>query len=170
MALGGLHGKRLADLKSRRVNRIEMSKQAWIYCLRGNDGSYYYGSTTKGVKKRYWDHKTRAKHMTEMQVYKHFNELGWDNVIVEEIESFIGTRSEQIRKENDYIMPRLNDPFCLNSKCSKLTPDEKKEHQRGAQQKYEQTNKTKRNQHSRDYYYIKKYGMNEYDYKNQNIA
>lgn len=147
-----------------------MSKQAWIYCLRGNDGSYYYGSTTKGIKERLYDHKSRAKHMTEMKIYKHFNQLGWENVKVEQIESFVGTRSEQIKKENDYIMPRLNDPLCLNTKCSKLTPEERKEHQQKARQKHDETHKEKRNQRCRDYYYIKMYGMNEYDYKNRNTG
>ena len=143
-----------------------MSKQSWIYCLRGKDGSFYYGSTTKGVKERYWDHKTRAKHMTEMKVYKHFNELGWDNVSVETVEEFQGTRQEQIRKENEFIMPRLTDPLCLNTKCAKLTPDEKKEHHKVAFKKYHDANKERRNKHSRDYYYKRKYGVTEEEFKN----
>lgn len=143
-----------------------MSKQTWIYCLRGSDGSFYYGSTTKGVRERYWDHKSRSKNMTQMKVYKHFNELGWDNVNVETIESFIGTRSEQIQRENTYIMPRINDPLCLNSHCAKLTKEEQINHRREAQKKHDAINKEKRNQHCRDYYYMKNYGMTEEAYKN----
>ena len=147
-----------------------MSKEAWIYCLRGKDGSFYYGSTTKGIKERYWDHKSRAKHMTEMKVYKHFNELGWENVSIEAIESFTGTRSEQIRKENEYIMPRMNDTQCLNSHCSKLTQEEKRNHQKEADKKYSELNKEKVKQKCRDYYYKKKYGLTEKEYKENNIS
>ncbi len=143
-----------------------MSKTSWIYCLRGNDGSFYYGSTTKGVKQRYWDHKTRAKHFIDMKVYKHFNTIGWENVIIEEVEMFESDRKGRIEKENTYIMPKLNNKLCLNSKCSSLTNDEKIEHMKEAQGKHHEKNKEKRNQHSRDYYYLKKYGITEQEYKN----
>lgn len=146
-----------------------MSKLSWIYCLRGNDGSFYYGSTTKGVKERYYDHKTRSKHFTEMKVYKHFNALGWHNVKVETIEEFEGNRRERIQKENEYIMPRINDELCLNAKCSCLTTDEKKEHQKEAQKKYADANRDKRKQQCLDYYYKKKYGMTEVEYKSKQI-
>jgi len=141
-----------------------MSKPFFIYCLRGNDGSFYYGSTTKKVNERLYDHKSRAKQMTEMKLYKHFNAIGWENVKVEEVESSEGDRKARIKLENEYIMPRINDKLCLNSHCSSLTPEEKKEHRKIAQQKHDEKYKEKRNQHCRDYYYRKKYGMSEKEY------
>lgn len=99
-----------------------------------------------------------------MKLYKHFNELGWDNVVVEEVEHFIADRAGRLLKENEYILPNIGNPQCLNSHCSKLTAEERTEHRKAAQNKYAENNVEKRKKKCRNYYYMKRYGMNEDDY------
>jgi len=140
--------------------------------MRGTDGSFYFGSTANKrnnrVERRFQCHKATSKRYSS-KLYDHFNKLGWENVTVEEIGIFTGDKKQQHLKENEYIKPHLTNPKCLNSKQGGLTPEQKLESRKAAQQKYDEANREKRAQKCRNYYYIQKYGMTEEEYRNSQL-
>ena len=136
-----------------------------FYKIVCNDGHYYYGSTKRLLKDRFNSHKYSSQYLTEMKVYKHINHIGWDKVHMEEVETFEGDRKSCLLKENSFISGCLADPLCLNSQCSGLTDEEKKEHHAVALKKYRESHKEKVKQRMRDAYYKRTYNMTEAEYK-----
>ena len=101
-----------------------------IYCLYCTDDTYYIGSTTTELRFRLSHHKEDSKKYTERRVYKHINEIGWDNVEIECLEEFsCASRKEMLQKENEYIQAVFDDDKCLNIIGAHLTEEDLKEKQ-----------------------------------------
>jgi hypothetical protein len=125
-----------------------------IYKLQCNDGHYYIGSTIESLLNRFRRHKTASNTQTS-NAYKHINIIGWDNVIIELIEDYsCESKTDLIKKEDEYIKKHIEDPMCLNEHRSYLTVDEDKqkkkqyyeEHKQETleyQQQYREANKEK---------------------------
>ena len=80
------------------------------------DKDIYIGSTCELLSKRLYWHKLRAKLSAktrpDRKVYKHLNEIGWDNVQIILIESFpCANKMELMKRERhwvDHFSPSLN--------------------------------------------------------------
>jgi hypothetical protein len=104
------------------INRYENSK---IYMLWTFDECYYIGSTINDLRYRLRDHKQHSKKYPERKVYKHINEIGWENVEIKLLEEYPCTSlSELLQKENEYITWSLLDANCLNENAAHLTEEE----------------------------------------------
>lgn len=100
-----------------------------IYCLYCNDDYYYIGSTTTELRFRLSHHKEDSKKYTDRRVYKHINEIGWENVKIECLEEFsCASRQEMLQKEDEYIEAMIDDDKCLNIKSAYSSEEEKKEY------------------------------------------
>ncbi len=109
---------------------IQEEKKAFVYKLQCDDGYYYYGSTKNKINYRLNNHKQDCKKFPERKIYKHINEIGWDNVNIEIVKEIVFTSHSDLKKEENYFIKKakhIKDEYCLNEKCSKLTPEEKKE-------------------------------------------
>jgi predicted GIY-YIG superfamily endonuclease len=88
-----------------------------IYRLVGEDGSFYIGSTCKTLSQRLSGHKADSKAKPEQRVYKHFNELGWDNLRIILIQDFpCKSKNELLKREQEEIDKHRSDAMCLNFK------------------------------------------------------
>ena len=77
---------------------------------------YYIGSTTKTIQERLLKHITSSKLEPEREVYKAFNEIGWDKIKIDIIQdASFETKNELLELENEYIFSCLEDQKCLNS-------------------------------------------------------
>lgn len=76
------------------------------------DDEFYIGSTCNPLHKRLYVHKYKAKSTTNRNVYKHLNEIGWDNVSIVLIEEHpCKNKMELERRERHWIeemKPTLN--------------------------------------------------------------
>jgi len=100
-----------------------------IYKIEGGS-KFYIGSTIQDITKRFKNHKSKSKEnkRSNTPLYKHFNEIGWENATIYVIEELnIINKIELLEKENEIIKCHLNDPSCLNSNLVKITKEEKKE-------------------------------------------
>jgi hypothetical protein len=101
-----------------------------IYCLYCADDNYYIGSTTTELRFRLSHHKEDSKKYPDRRVYKHINEIGWENVEIKCLEEFsCASRKEMLQKENEYIQAVLDDDTCLNINGAHLTEEDLKEKQ-----------------------------------------
>jgi hypothetical protein len=104
-------------------------KNGKIYCLYCDDESYYIGSTITELRFRLRDHKQAAKKYPGRRVYKHINEIGWENVKIECIEEYpCNSLEELLQKEDEYIEAMIDDENCLNIKSAYSTEEEKMEY------------------------------------------
>jgi superfamily II DNA helicase RecQ len=111
-----------------------------IYCIWCIDGYYYIGSTTTDIRYRLRDHKHHSRQYPERKVYKHINNLGWDNVEIKCLEEYVcSSREELVKKENEYIRACEGDEFCLNNNNAFQTEEELKQ----VQAVYRQENRDK---------------------------
>ena len=106
-------------------NKYNESK---IYKLQGNDGYFYIGSTTQNLCARLCDHRRSSERpeYKNTKVYKHFNNLGWNNVKIIELKRCkLNDLSELLGEEDKFIQPCLDDPLCLNMKLNfKIFPQD----------------------------------------------
>lgn len=101
-----------------------------IYCLWCDDEYYYIGVTRTELRYRLSHHKQDAKLYPNRKLYKHINEIGWDNVEIECLETFsCNSWQEMLQKENEYLRAVIDDNFCLNNNVSFQTEDELKKKQ-----------------------------------------
>ena len=76
-----------------------------IYKLEGGD-RFYIGSTTCSLHKRLSKHKSKSKEKCaeNREVYIHFRNIGWDNVVITLIdESLYPSKRELFQRENEEI-------------------------------------------------------------------
>lgn len=98
------------DQTKQKANRYHNGK---IYKLVSNsDDKIYVGSTCMSLAKRKADHKTNSKKMSERHVYKHFNEIKWNNVDIILIEQFKCENKMELERRERYwietLKPELN--------------------------------------------------------------
>lgn len=84
-----------------------------IYKLVNNvDDEIYVGSTCNPLRVRKGDHKSRAKTKSNYKIYKHLNEVGWENVEIILIEVFGCESKDELHKRErhwiDTLKPSLN--------------------------------------------------------------
>lgn len=105
-------------------NRYQNGK---IYRLFGEDGYYYYGSTTDELRKRLCNHKANGKRYNS-PVYSHYNNLGWDKVKIVLVENYAcKSKQELLMKETEYIENAIDDIRCLNVRHSIIDPEIKRQ-------------------------------------------
>ena len=112
-------------------NKMEHSRytNGKIYKLVNNtDKDIYVGSTCELLSKRLYGHKMCAKSKTQTKVYKHLNEIGWDNVEIILIESFPCANKMELVKRERYWVDQLSPS--LNTVRPYVTPAEEKEHEK----------------------------------------
>ena len=66
------------------------------------DEKCYIGATTSILCKRIAEHRSMAKKKPNRPVYKHFNEIGWDHVIIVLIEKFPCLDKDELHKRERY--------------------------------------------------------------------
>ena len=80
-----------------------------IYKIVNNvDDKIYVGSTCSSLAKRKGQHKANLNKYPNMASYKHFNEVGWDNVDIVLIETYVVILKMNYIKENDIGLTNLN--------------------------------------------------------------
>ena len=84
-----------------------------IYKIVNNvDDKIYVGSTCSALSKRKGQHKANLNKYPNMSSYKHFNEVGWDNVDIVLIETYICDTKDELHKRERYwideLKPELN--------------------------------------------------------------
>lgn len=138
-----------------------------IYKLTDTDGYFYIGSTTQeDLRVRRWNHIAMSK-KKNTPMFEHFKKIGWDNVMIEEIEKGVGTKEDRLRHETRLILLTKDDEYCLNKRRALV--DDKIQARREWGLKYLDKNRAERNQASRDYYYKQKYGVSESEYKSLSV-
>jgi hypothetical protein len=130
--------------------------------LIGTDNYYYIGSTVTELANRLSHHIQSAKKYTERKIYKHFNELLWNNVSIELIVDYpCNNRNELLKEENEYIRKALLDPFCLNINHTLLTQEEQREKYKNYRDNHKEEKKKYRSEHMEEHRaYNKNYVVN----------
>lgn len=101
---------------------------AVVYVLQCIDNYYYIGSTINHPRYRLNNHKKDSVTFPDRCVYKHINEIGWENVRLDIVEEYpCNTREELHQKEDECIKESLHDMYCLNYKRAAVSKEEHKE-------------------------------------------
>ena len=86
------------------------------------DNHKYIGSTCQALSKRLCDHRSKARTKRKRKVYKHFNEIGWDNVRIVLIERYPCNDRDELLQREDYHRqlrkPDLNDKNASGGRAS----------------------------------------------------
>lgn len=91
------------------------------------DNEIYIGSTTQKLNGRFWNHKSDAKNRPRnTRVYKHFNNIGCNNVYIELIENFPCESKRELEWRERYWKEELNSS--LNTFSPRVSDEEKKEY------------------------------------------
>lgn len=103
-------------------------QNAVVYVLQCIDNYYYIGSTINNPRFRLNNHKKDSIQFPDRLVYKHINEIGWDNVQLQVVETYPCDTKEELRlKEDEMIKCSLNDEYCLNYQRASVSAEERKE-------------------------------------------
>lgn len=121
-----------------------------IYKINIPDNYFYYGSTCrKKLKYRLSEHKYNSKIKPNIKLYKHINQIGWDNINIELIEEIKYDDIKNLREiENEYIKQHIENPFCLNEIYPILNLIKQKENKKI----YDYEHKEKISERKRKYY------------------
>ncbi len=98
-----------------------------IYKLTNDiDDKYYIGSTELELSDRLNWHRLRSIHQSS-PCHRHFNEIDWDNVVIEELEQREDIRLEDLLLlENSYLKDIVAiDPNCLNRNIAYVPEDQR---------------------------------------------
>lgn len=107
-------------------NRYSNAK---IYRLVNNvDGEVYVGSTCDALHKRLYQHKLKAKADPHRNVYKHLNQIGWENVSIVLVEQFPCSSKMELLKRERYFIEELK--ASLNKVIPTRTKQEYNEHRK----------------------------------------
>jgi hypothetical protein len=102
--------------------------RAVVYVLQCIDNYYYIGSTINDTRFRLNNHKKDSKKFPDRQLYKHINEIGWDNVELQIVEAYPCDTKEELKvKEDEMIKCSLQDEYCLNHIRAAVSTEERKE-------------------------------------------
>jgi len=103
-------------------------QNAVVYVLQCIDNYYYIGSTINNPRFRLNNHKKDSIKFPDRNVYKHINEIGWDNVLLQIVEKYpCNTREELRLKEDEFIKESIDDMYCLNHQRAVISKEERKE-------------------------------------------
>jgi group I intron endonuclease len=115
-----------------------------IYKLVNNvDDEIYIGSTCGTLRLRKCGHKSKAKKDTERRVYKHLNEIGWDNVDIILIEACDCQNKDELHRRERYWIDTLNSSLnkVLPTRTQKEYYEDNKETIEEQQKAYRETHK-----------------------------
>ena len=84
-----------------------------------NDATFYIGATMRTLEERFELHKMIEKGERKTKLYRHYDEIGWENVEISLIkEEEVEEGQEMLIYETQYIEKYLKDGNCLNSRIS----------------------------------------------------
>lgn len=97
-----------------------------IYKLQCNDGYYYIGRTSVGLKCRLQGHIRDSENIKyqKTKVYSHINSIGWNNVRMETLIE-VDTKEKARAIEDELIRKHLDDEKCLNTKRGIISDKER---------------------------------------------
>jgi len=130
-----------------------------IYKLQCSDGYYYIGSTITSLVTRLKNHKGSSKRdlCKNYKVYKHINQIGWDNVQILLLEEYpCNSRKDLCIKETEYIVCEIDSPLCLNNNISFISDEERLARRRECESKYREQRYNK----AKEYYNANKIEIN----------
>jgi len=79
------------------------------------------------LSKRFYRHKCKAKQRPNVNLYKCFNEIGWDKVKIVLIEEhYLENREQQLREEDRVIQMYVQDENCINSYRPWISDEDRK--------------------------------------------
>ena len=151
-----------------------------IYKLINNaDDKIYIGSTISTLTKRKSSHKKKAEQKINRRVYKHLNEIGWENVDIVLVENYSCNSKDELyaceRKWIDELKPALNIAMPTRTKQQyrednkEKIAEKKRQYEQDNKEKiaekrrqYEQDNKDKIAERQRQYYQVNKERIAEY--------
>ena len=149
-----------------------MDYKGKIYQLVCSDGYYYIGSTKNELRKRYYEHKSYSQLKQGRRVYKHINNIGWENVKIVLIEELSCKDKEELtRKEYEHILRNKNDEKCLNMLIGNSFDEEYnrnynkqyREDNKDKIKQYKETNKNLLKDYNKQYREKNKDKINEYN-------
>jgi group I intron endonuclease len=118
------------------------------------DNEVYVGSTCLSLAKRLYAHKQKAKQDIERRVYKHLNEIGFENVSIVLVEEFPCENKMQLERRErhwiDELKPTLNKR--IPTRTDKEYRADNAEKQRERQKKYRAENAEKVREAQAKYY------------------
>lgn len=83
-----------------------------------DDGYFYIGSTKRSVSERIQEHISDSSSKSKnSKLYRYVNKIrnGWEDILVITLETIeCETEEELCKKEEEYILQHIKDPFCLN--------------------------------------------------------
>ncbi len=117
------------------------------------NGHFYIGSSCVPLEIRYSEHKRHAKRHPNLYRYKHFNEVGWDNVKIELILDCPCDNRLQLREFEDIEIRKYKDnPGCVNDIYAVRDKEERKAYNREYGKKHYEINKDKILEKQKEYY------------------
>lgn len=153
-----------------------MYEKGKIYKLECSDGHFYIGSTCDTLDRRLRNHKWCST-KSSSKLYKHLQQLGWDNVNIILLEPFPCETKHQLRKqEQSHICKEKENPFCLNWNSATLSNEERllrdrvyanqhKEERRTNHKRWREQNREKWLEHQR--LYREKHKVENQEYQRQ---
>lgn len=86
-------------------NKINKYHNGKIYKIVNDiDDKVYIGSTCQPLYKRLFEHKLRVKHDKNRQLYKHYNDIGVEQMKIILVEEYkCNNKMELLKKEREYI-------------------------------------------------------------------
>jgi len=115
------------------------------------DDEIYVGSTCTILAKRLGQHKRDSRKRPSTPVYKHLNEIGWDNVSIILIEKFPCKDREELFQRERYWFDALK-PTLNTKRPIIVSPEEKREQDRIKERKYHEKNREKIKERQRLYH------------------
>ena len=83
-----------------------------------DDGYFYIGSTKRTILERIGEHISDSNSKSKnSKLYRYINKIrnGWEDILVITLETIeCETEDELRKKEEEYILEHIKDPFCLN--------------------------------------------------------
>jgi len=92
------------------------------------DKRFYIGSTTQTLKKRFDNHKSKAKEECRKNtyLYVHFNECGWSHASISLVCEYDNITKEELLQHEKHEIERTRSELCLNKNRPMITPEDKK--------------------------------------------
>jgi hypothetical protein len=85
-----------------------------IYRVIDTEGYYFIGATTSELRFVLSKHKKNALTDDQNILYKYFNSINWNNVVIECIEEYSCSSKEELNNRELYHINLVSDDLCLN--------------------------------------------------------
>lgn len=128
-------------------------KKGYVYKLSGG-GKFYIGSTSLTPEMRVEEHKSCSSRPNSQRqpVYRHFREIGWENVKVETLrEVEYKLKRDLLQYEREEYDKVANDENCLNVNRPLITKSELKEQVKKNSTRWQQEHKEHCNENLKEW-------------------